>query len=117
MEPKWLNKSSNKSEVFLIDFGTIFGGFWEHFGGQNTIKNRVGNLVFFWRAKHESARRNAQGPRGEKKRGDKDHLGKNFRKKDLAKNQGLGKRARRPGWGGESLRAFRWAVVFGLFAW
>ena len=54
MEPKWLKKSSKKSEVFLIDFGPIFGGFWEHFGGQNTIKNRVRNLVFFWRAKNES---------------------------------------------------------------
>ena len=47
MEQKWLKKSSNKSEVFLIDFETIFGGFWEHFGGQNTITNRVGNLMFF----------------------------------------------------------------------
>ena len=31
----------------MIDFGTIFGGFWEHFGDQNTSKNRVENLVFF----------------------------------------------------------------------
>ena len=54
MEPKWLNKSIKKSEVFLIDFGPIFGGFWEHLGGQNTIKNRVRNLVFFWRAENES---------------------------------------------------------------
>ena len=63
-----------------------------------------------------SARRNARGAQGEKKRGAKDHLGKNFRKKNLAKNQGLGQEAlesnpaRRPGWGGGSLRAFRWAV-------
>ena len=34
MEPNWLKKSSKKSEVFLIDFGPIFGSFWEHFGGQ-----------------------------------------------------------------------------------
>ena len=54
MEPKWLKKSIKKSEVFLIDFGPIFGGFLEHFGGQNTIKNRVRNFVFFWRAKNES---------------------------------------------------------------
>ena len=54
MEPKWLKKSNKKSEVFLIDFGPIFGGFWEHLGGQNTIKNRVRNLVFFWRAKNEA---------------------------------------------------------------
>ena len=54
MEPKWLKKSIKKSEVFLIDFGPIFGGFWEHFGSQNTIKNRLENLVFFWRSKNES---------------------------------------------------------------
>ena len=54
MEPKWFKKSIKKSEVFLIDFGPIFGGFWDHFGGQNTIKNRVANLVFFWRSKNES---------------------------------------------------------------
>ena len=33
MEPKWLQKSINKSEVFVNDFGTILEGFWEHFGG------------------------------------------------------------------------------------
>ena len=38
IEPKWLKKSSKKSDVFLIDFGPICWGFWEHFGGQNTIK-------------------------------------------------------------------------------
>ena len=54
MEPKWLKKSIKKSEVFLIDFGPIFGSFWEHFGGQDTIKNRVENLVIFWRSKNES---------------------------------------------------------------
>ena len=47
MEIKWLKQSIKKSEVFLIDFGLIFGGFWEHFGSQNTSKNRVENLVFF----------------------------------------------------------------------
>ena len=51
MEPKWLKKSIKKSEVFLIDFGPIFGGFREHFGGQNAIKNRVENLVFFFKIK------------------------------------------------------------------
>ena len=51
MEPKWLKKSIKKSEVFLLDFGPIFGGFLEHFGGQNTNKNRVVNLVFFWNQK------------------------------------------------------------------
>ena len=54
MEPKWLKKSIKKSDVFLIDFGAIFGGFSEHFGGQNTSKNRVENLMFFWRSKNES---------------------------------------------------------------
>ena len=54
MEPKWLKKSIKKSEVFFIDFGPIFWGFWEHFGSQNTIKNRVVNWVFFWRSKNES---------------------------------------------------------------
>ena len=54
MEPKWLKKSSKKSEVFLIVLGSIFECFWEHFVGPNTIKNRVENLVFFWRAKNES---------------------------------------------------------------
>ena len=54
MEPKWLKKSIKKSDVFLIDLGPIFGGFWEHFGGQNSSKNRVENLVFFWRSKNES---------------------------------------------------------------
>ena len=34
-----------------------------------------------------------RGVQGEKRRGHKDHLGKNFRKKNLAKNQGLGKEA------------------------
>ena len=43
MEPKWLKKSIKKSEVFLIDFGPMFEGFWEHFGSQNTIKSRVVN--------------------------------------------------------------------------
>ena len=52
MDPKWLKKSIKKSEVFLIDFGPIFEGFWEHFGGPNAIKNRVENLVFFWRSKN-----------------------------------------------------------------
>ena len=60
-------------------------------------------------SKMGTARRNARGARGEKKGGAKDHLGKNFRKKNLAKNQGLGQEAlgsnpaRRPGWGGGSL--------------
>ena len=54
MEPKWLKKSSKKSDVFLIAFGPIYEGFWEHFGGQNANKNRVENLVFFWRAKKDS---------------------------------------------------------------
>mgnify|MGYP001347131278 CR=1 FL=1 len=54
MEPKWLNKSIKKSEVFLIDFGPIFGRFWKHFGSQNAIKNRVVNGVFFWRSENES---------------------------------------------------------------
>ena len=54
MEPTWLKKSIKKSEVFLIDFGPIFEAFWEHFGGQNTIKNRLKDLVFFWKSKNES---------------------------------------------------------------
>ena len=57
MDPKWLKTSIKKSEVFLIDVGTIFGGFWEHVGRQNTIKNQVTNLVLLWRAKNESWRR------------------------------------------------------------
>ena len=40
MEPKWLQNSIKKSEVFLIDFGPILGGFGELFGRQNMIKNR-----------------------------------------------------------------------------
>ena len=44
-------KTIKKSEVFLIDFGSISLGFWEHFEGQNPIKNRVENLVFFWEEK------------------------------------------------------------------
>ena len=64
-----------------------------------------------------SARRNARGPGGKKEGGHKDHLGKNFRKKNLAKNQGLGQDSlesnltRRPRWGGGLLRAFRRAEV------
>ena len=27
MEPKWLKKSIKKSDVFLIDFGPIYGAF------------------------------------------------------------------------------------------
>ena len=54
MEHKWLKKSIKKSYVFLIDSGIIFGGFWEHFGSQNIIKNRVKQIVFFWRSKNES---------------------------------------------------------------
>ena len=33
-EPEWLKKSVKKSDVSLIDFGSIFGGFWEHFGSK-----------------------------------------------------------------------------------
>ena len=57
------------------------------------------------------------GSGGKKEGGHKDHLGKNFRKKNLAKNQGLGQEAlesnlaRRPGWGGGALRAFRRAEI------
>ena len=47
MEPKWLQKSIKKAEVFLTDFGPIFGGFWEHCGDQNTIKNRPKKMCFF----------------------------------------------------------------------
>ena len=54
MEPTWLKKSIKKSEVFLIDFGPIFGGFWEHFGSQNTIKNQLENVMFFWSPKNKS---------------------------------------------------------------
>ena len=46
MEPKWVKKSSKQSEVFLIDFGYIFGGFCEYFGGQNTNKNKVDHIVY-----------------------------------------------------------------------
>ena len=64
-----------------------------------------------------SAWRNARGVWREERRGDKDHLGQNFRKKNLAKNQGLGQEALesnlacRPRWGGGALRAFRRAEV------
>ena len=57
------------------------------------------------------------GSGGKKKGGQKDHLGKNFRKKNLAKNQGLGQEAlesnlaRRLRWGGVALRAFRRAEI------
>ena len=54
MDPKWLKKSIKKSNVFLIYFGRIFEGFWEHFGGPNTIKNQLENVVFFWSPKNES---------------------------------------------------------------
>ena len=53
--PKMAKKINQKiRSLFDIDFGSIFGGMWEHFGSQNTIKNRVENLVFFWRSKNES---------------------------------------------------------------
>ena len=54
MEPKWLKQSIKKSDVFLIDFGFIFEGFWEHFRDQNASKNWVENLMFFSRSKNES---------------------------------------------------------------
>ena len=36
-----VKKLRQKSGVFFNGFGCILGGFWEHFGDQNTIKNRV----------------------------------------------------------------------------
>ena len=33
-----------KSIEFGLHFGSILGGFWDHFGSQKALKNRV----FFW---------------------------------------------------------------------
>ena len=52
MDPQCLKQSSKK--FLLIDFAPIFAGIWEHFGGQDTIKNQGENLMFFWRSKNES---------------------------------------------------------------
>ena len=105
----------------------MLGSFWEPFESilgvkrPSKIKQQFGRdfggekgsrAAPFWVGPAECA-----GSGGKKEGGHKDHLGKNFRKKNLAKNQGLGQEvlesnlARRPRWGGGALRAFRRAEV------
>ena len=40
-----------KKSRFLLDFGSILGGFGDHFGSQNAFKNRVKFWMRFWRRK------------------------------------------------------------------
>ena len=50
-EEKTGGKRKRKMNAFLVDFGFILGGFWEHFGSQNAFKNRVKFWMRFWRRK------------------------------------------------------------------
>ena len=52
MEPKWLNKSIKIRSHFDRFMLYIYDG--DDDACPNTIKNRVENLVFFWRSKNES---------------------------------------------------------------
>ena len=51
-DEKTVKNLGRKSEAFFLDFGFILGGFWEHFGSQNAIKNRVKFWMCFWRSKN-----------------------------------------------------------------
>ena len=44
-----VKKRRRKSDVFFAGFALLVGGIWKHFGNQNAIKNRVKNLMRFWR--------------------------------------------------------------------
>ena len=80
----------------LVGFGSLLRACQEPKGLQNSsqildaiLEAKKGRVP----GKMGSAWRNARGSGGKKEGGHKDHLGKNFRKKNLAKNQGLGQEA------------------------
>ena len=105
---------------FLKVFGVILEGFWEHCGSQNAIKNRVKIWMRFWRPKRE--RYPVPGARLGGMRGGIGEDNGGVREPISAENRGREPRAgarisrlrylaRRPRWGGGSLRAFRRARV------
>ena len=108
-----------------MDFGSILGGFLEHFGSQNAFKNRVKFWRRFFHEKPSRAYLKRGRPGGMRGGPGEDYGG--VRVQIPAENSGRDRRqgpgalesdlARRPRWGGGSLRAFRRAVLFGLFAW
>ena len=107
-----------------MNFGIILGGFWHHFGSPNAFKNRVKFWRSFWRP-NEANRHLIWGRRGGMREGPGEDNG-GVLERTPGKNRGREPRrrqgtlelglARRPRWGGGTLRAFRRAALFRLFS-
>ena len=51
LKKKRQENEGEQNNGFLDDFGSILGGFGDHFGGQKAFKNRVKCWMRFWRPK------------------------------------------------------------------
>ena len=49
IKEKTVRKHTSEKHAFFLNFGSILGGFWHHFGSQNAIKNRMKFWKRFWR--------------------------------------------------------------------
>ena len=108
-----------------MNFGIILEGFWHHFGSPNAFKNRVKFWMRFWKLKvapdpvKEGRRGGMRGVPGEdnggvRERTPAENSGREPRRRQGTLELGL---ARRPRWGGGTLRAFRRVAIFKLFGW
>ena len=120
--PKSIQKSIKKSIELLmdfwIDFGWILGGFWDHFGIQNGIKKSMKFWMRFWMPKNGSPA--FLGVRPAECAGSLGGIIGGYKDAKIAgetRTRALGILelcpARRPWWGGGSLRAFRRAALCG----
>ena len=61
-EDKTVGKRKRKKNGFWDDFGSILGGFGDHFGSQNAFKNRLTFWMRFWRSTMGTGRKFWVGP-------------------------------------------------------
>ena len=119
IEEKTVRKHTWEKHAFFMNFGIILEGFWHHFGSQNAIKNRVKFWMRFWRPTdapghlQEGRPGGMRGVPGEDNGGIRERTPAENRGREPRRRQGTleGGLARRPRWGGGSLRAFRRAGV------
>ena len=99
-----------------MNFCIILGGFWHHFGSPNAFKNRVKFWMRFWRP-NEANKHLIWGRLGGMRGGPGEDNGGVQRIEAETRGQGPGvpalRLARRPQYGGGSLRAFRPAALLG----
>ena len=119
IKEKTVRKHTSEKQTFFMNLGSILNSFWHHFGSQTAIKNRVKFWKRFWTPKRgpehlqEGRPGGMRGVPGEdnggvRERTPAENSGREPRRRQGTLESGL---ARRPRWGGGSLRAFRRAGV------